>query len=212
MKFLAPTHRYLLAAICPLVALTTMMACLPVQLDSLITVNAPRPFYRFRISKHIRGSELWRAYLEHLASKRGGSEPVVSIDIEFERKITDDEQTGDYDAGVVYAHLELTELLTGTTLLTHDNEFEIPNHVFVQENATREEVQDAAFASIEEDAVSDIILSMDLALIRTMGREGSLGTPFIAALEDVQQRHWSVTLKQEAGSALDAIRASLGEM
>jgi len=187
------------------VALVSSVACIPPEVDALVEVDAPSPMYRFQIAKHIRGSTLWRAYVEHLSTQRAGSDPVVAIDVTFERTITDDIQTGDYDAGIVYADLSFRELITGTTLLTDHDEFEIPNYVIAREDATRDEVQDEAFEVVEEKAVRSIRYSMDLALIRAMGQAAERHPGFVSALEEVRDSHWSVGLKQEAETALATI-------
>ena len=77
-------------------------------------------------------------------------------------------RTGDYDAGIVRADVVVTELVTGGTLLTDHDEFELPNYVIVREDADRDEVQDEAFEVVEEKAVRFIRYAMDLALIRAM--------------------------------------------
>lgn len=202
VKSQVQAYWYLLISVCLLSSLATTVACIPGEIDSLVTVNAPSPAYRFQISKHIRGSELWRAYLEQLSSEQAGNDAVVSIDVQFERKLTEHTDTGDYDAGVVHASLECKELVTGNTLLVDHDEFEIPNYVIVKQDATREEVQDEAFASVEDKAVRYITYSLDLALLRAMGRRASEGMVFITVLEDVRDQHWSLELKREAETAL----------
>lgn len=200
---------HLLMVVCPLLMLFTTAACIPGEVDSLFTVQAPKPFYEFLIAKHIRGSELWCAYLEYLAEERTGEGPVISIDVGFEREITEQHtSSGDYDPGVVYADAALKELRTGTTLLTDHQEFEIPNHVIVRQGGTREEVQDRAFAEVEENAVSSIIQVLDLAVVRAIAQEGSQARALIPVLEETHDKHWSVALVEEAKIALESIRGS----
>lgn len=200
--------RCLVFAVCTLVVLAATLACIPADIDSLFTIDAPRPIYRFQIAKHIRDSELWRAYLEYLAKERPGEGPVVSIDVAFEREITEHTNDGDYDAGIVHAALELEELRTGTTLLTDHVEREIRDYVIAEDDATREEVQDTAFVEVEKEALRSLISSLDLAVVRAMSREGHRGTVFISVLQDTSENHPYVELADEAQAALDAIRSS----
>ncbi len=199
-----PFYRHLLA-VCPLIVLVAATACLPEEANSRFTVNAPLPMYRFQISRHVRESALWQTYLDYLSAQQAGDGPVISIDVVFEREVTGT-GSGDYDPGIVYADLEVTNLQSGTILRTDRDELEIPNHVIVREDATREEVQDAAFAAVEEKAVRFVRYSLDLAVIRAMSEEGRRGKAFLPILQETHENHWSTELAREAEAALRSIQ------
>ena len=133
--------------------------------------------------------ELWQAYLDYLSPVREGSKPVVSIDLDFERVITHKTNNGDYDPGIVHADLELQNLKAGTTFLTDYDKFAIKDFVVgnFDRDATREQIQETAFAATEEGAMRFVIYSLDLGVIRAMSDEGRKGRAFIPALQEKRE-------------------------
>ena len=164
-----------------LVGLVAMAACTSKEVDPRCRISAPSAPLRGQLAQHINGSELWQAYLDYLSPVREGSRPLVSIDLDFEREITYKSNDGDYDPGIVHADLELKNLKAGNILLTDYDKFAIKDFVIgnFDRNATREEIQETAFAATEQGAMRFVIYSLDLGVIRAMSDEGSKGRAFI---------------------------------
>ena len=191
-----------------LVGLVAMAGCTSKEVDPRCRISAPSASHRGRLAQHINGSELWQAYLDYLSPVPEGSKPVVSIHLAFEREITHKTNNGDYDPGIVHADLELKNLKAGTTFLTDYDKFAIKDFVIgnFDRNATREEIQEAAFGATEEGAMRFVIYSLDLGVIRAMSDEGSKGRAFIPALQEKREDPWSGDLGGEAKIALRNIQ------
>lgn len=191
-----------------LVGLVAMAACTSKEVDPRCRISAPSAAHRGQLAQHINGSELWQAYLDYLSPVREGSKPVVSIDLDFERVITHKTNNGDYDPGIVHADLELRNLKEGTTFLTDYDKFAIKDFVIgdFDRNATREQIQETAFAATEEGAMRFVIYSLDLGVIRAMSDEGRKGRGFIPALQEKREDPWSGDLGGEAKIALRNIQ------
>jgi hypothetical protein len=158
------------------------LACTSKELDPRIVLDAPYQ-HQEKIAQSINGSDLWQAYLDYLSPD--GATPVVEIQLSFERKITRKTNNGDYDPGIVYADLFMKNLSSGETLVTNTDKFAIKDFVFVgDENATREEIQAAAFEATEKTAMRFVVYTMEIGVISGMVKEGPAGQPFIPALED----------------------------
>ena len=208
MKALAlqSCHRHLVAF--SLVGLVAMAACTSKEVDPRCRISAPSAAHRGRLAQHINGSELWQAYLDYLSPVREGSKPVVSLHLSFEREITHETNNGDYDPGIVHADLELRNLKAGSTFLTDYDKFAIKDFVVgnFDRDATRDEIQEAAFAATEEGAMRFVIYSLDLGVIRAMSAEGSKGRAFVPALQEKREDPWSGDLGGEAKIALRNIQ------
>ena len=200
-------HHYRLAAF-SLIGLVAMAACTSKEVDPRCRISAPSAALRGQLAQHINGSELWQAYLDYLSPVREGSRPLVSIDLDFEREITYKSNDGDYDPGIVHADLELKNLKAGNILLTDYDKFAIKDFVIgnFDRNATREEIQETAFAATEQGAMRFVIYSLDLGVIRAMSDEGSKGRAFIPALQEKREDPWSGDLGGEAKLALRNIQ------
>ena len=198
------------AFLCLLTALTigllSSMACTSKELDPRIALDAPYE-HQDRIAQFINGSNLWEAYLDYLSPVKDGASPVVEIQLEFERVITRKTNTGDYDPGVVHARLEMRNLASGRPILKNEERFAIKDFVFVgDDDATREEVQAAAFASTEKTAMRFVLRLLQMGVIGGMRAEGTTGSAFIPALEETVEDPLAGDLAAAARQALGVIR------
>ncbi len=181
-------------------------ACTSKKLDPRCTLTAPYE-YRGQIAQFINGSNLWEAFLDYLSPVKEGATPVVEIDLTFEREITRETNDGDYDTGIVHAKLQMKNLVSGQTILSNYDKFAIKDFVFGGlENATREEVQAAAFAATEETAIRFVLYSLELGVIYGMRDEGPNGLVFIPVLEEKAEDQWAGDMIAEAKRAIGAIR------
>ena len=191
------------------IGLLPTLSCTSKKLDPRLRLAAPYE-YQAEIAQFINGSNLWEAYLDYLSPVKEGAKPVVEIDFGFEREITRETNDGDYDPGIVHANLEVKNLVSGQTVLTDYDKFAIKDFVFGGfENATREEIQAAAFAATEENAMRFILYSLEMAVITGMREEGAKGSVFIPALEKKAEDQWAGDMAGDAKLAIKAIRAPL---
>jgi hypothetical protein len=127
--------------------------------------------------------------------------------VTFEREVTRKTNLGDYDPGVVHARVEMKNLVSGRTLATNVDKFAIKDFVFVgDENATRDEVQAAAFASTEDTAIRFVLRVLELGVVYGKRLEGTNGTAFIPALEETAENQWAGDMAGEAKRTLRVIR------
>ena len=190
------------------VGFAAAFACTSKKLDPRVKLAAPYE-HRDAIAKFINGSNLWEAYLDYLSPKEGAKQ-VVEIDLTFEREITRETTDGDYDPGIVHATLEVTNLASGAVIHSDYDKFSIKDFVFGGfENATRDEIQDAAFAATEETAMRFVLYSLDAAIISGMRAEGAAGSVFIPVLEEKAADQWAGDMAGDAKLAIKAIRAPL---
>ena len=181
-------------------------ACTSKELDPRITLDAPYD-HQDQIAQFINGSNLWEAYLDYLSPVKEGATPVVEIHVTFERVITRKTNDGDYDPGIVNAKLQMKNLASGKAILTNQDKFAIKDFVFVgNEDATREEVQAAAFAATEETAMRFVLRALELGVIFGMREEGTNGSAFIPALEETAEDPWAGDMAGEAKRTLRGIR------
>ncbi len=191
------------------VGLLSTSACTSKKLDPRCRLAAPYE-YRDQIAQFINGSNLWQAFLDYLSPVKEGAKPVVEIDLTFERVITRETNDGDYDPGIVHANLEVKNLVSGQTVLSDYDKFAIKDFVFGGfENATREEIQAAAFAATEETAIRFVLYSLEMGVIYGMREEGAKGSVFIPVLEEKMADQWAGDMGGEAKLAIKAIRAPL---
>ncbi len=186
----------------------SISACTSKELDPRCTLVAPYE-YQDRIAQFINGSGLWQAYLDYLSPVKEGASPVVEISLTLEREITRETSVGDYDPGIVYANLEMTNLVSGQTLASNNDRFAIKGFVVGDlAGASREEIQEAAFAATEKGAMRSILYSMEMGVILGMRDEGSSGTSFIPALEEKAADPTAGDMAGAARGAIDVIRGS----
>ncbi len=191
------------------VGLLPTLSCTSKELDPRCKLAAPYE-YRQQIAQFINGSNLWQAFLDYLSPVKEGAKPVVEIDLTFERVITRETNDGDYDPGIVHANLEVKNLVSGQTVLSDYDKFAIKDFVFGGfENATREEIQAAAFAATEETAIRFVLYSLEMGVIYGMREEGAKGSVFIPVLEEKMADQWAGDMGGEAKLAIKAIRAPL---
>jgi hypothetical protein len=186
--------------------LLSSSACTSKKLDPRINLDAPYE-HQERIAQFINGSNLWEAYLDYLSPAKKGASPVVEIHLEFERVITRKTSTGDYDPGIVHARLEIRNLASGKDILKNHDKFAIKDFVFVgSDDATREEVQAAAFASTEKTAMRFVLRQLEMGVIGGMRQEGTNGSAFIPALEETVADPLAGDMAAAARQALGVIR------
>jgi hypothetical protein len=186
--------------------LLSSSACTSKELDPRINLDAPYE-HQAPIAQFINGSNLWEAYLDYLSPD--GSTLVVEIHLGFEREITRKSTGGDYDPGVVHAKLQMKNLVSGKDILLNHDKFAIKDFVFVgDENATREEVQAAAFASTEETAMRFVFRLLELGVVYGMRDEGPAGVAFVPSLEETAEDPWAGDMAGAAKQALRAIRGT----
>ena len=196
--------------LCLLAVLTTALlsssACTSKQLDPRITLDAPYE-HRDQIAQFINGSNLWEAYLDYLSPVKDGASPVVEIHLTFERVITRKASGGDYDPGIVHANLQVKNLQSGKAIATNHDKFAIKDFVFVgNEDATREEVQAAAFAATEATAMRFVLRVLEVGVVFGMRQEGACGSAFIPALEETAEDPLAGDMAGEAKRTLGVIR------
>jgi hypothetical protein len=192
--------------IAALMAVALAAACASSKTDPRCSIKAPSEGYRGGVAKAINGSKLWQAYLEHISPVRDVDQPVIGFGLTFNREITRKTNEGDYDPGVVHAHLTVTNLWAGSEIYSRSDNFPIKDFVFTEKSATREEVQRAAFAATEKTAMRYVHRWVEVAAIRAMGNEGASGSAFISVLEEQTQDPWGDNLIGEAKLALNKIR------
>ncbi len=201
--------RFLSLLVVLAIGLLPALSCTSKKLDPRCRVAAPYE-HREKIAQFINGSNLWGAYLDYLSPAKEGAKPVVEIDLSFEREITRETNDGDYDPGVVHANLEVKNLVSGQTILTDYDKFAIKDFIFGGfENATREEIQAAAFAATEETAMRFVVYSLEMGVISGMRAEGAAGSVFIPVLEEKMEDQWAGDMAGEAKLAIREIRAPL---
>ncbi len=185
------------------------LSCASKKLDPRCRLAAPYED-RGQIAQFINGSPLWQAFLDYLSPVKEGAKPVVEIDLTFEREVTWETNDGDYDPGIVHDRLEVKNLVSGKNVLSDYDKFAIKDFVFGGfDNATREEIQAAAFASTEETAMRFVLYSLEMGVIQGMRDEGAAGSVFIPVLEEKMADQWSGDMGGEAKLAIRAIRAPL---
>jgi hypothetical protein len=192
-------------------ALTTLMlatACTSSKADLRCSLSAPNAKYHMGVAKSINGSDLWESYLDHISPIRDVGEPVLAFKLTFEREITKRSNEGDYDPGIVHAHLAVTNLLMNREIYSQRDKFAIKDFVFTEESATREAVQRAAFEATENTAMRYVHRWVEIAAIRAMAQEGTSGREFVEVLEEQTQDPWGDDLIGEAKLALNKIRGN----
>ena len=181
-------------------------ACTSKDLDPRVRFNGPYE-RQDKVAQHINGSNLWAAYLDYLAPD--GATQAVEIDLTFERQITRKSTQGDYDPGIVHAKVNMKNLMTGKTILSNHDKFAIKDFVYVgDENATRDDIQAAAFSSTEDTAMRFVVFTLEVGVIYGMRDEGPAGQAFIPALEEKAQDQFAGDMVGAAKQALRAIRGS----
>ena len=191
------------------IGLLPTLSCASKKLDPRLRLAAPYE-YQADIAQFTNGSNLWEAYLDYLSPVKDGAKPVVEIDLSFERETTRETNDGDYDPGIVHATLEVKNLVSGQTILSDYDKFAIKDFVFGGfENATREEIQAAAFAATEETAMRFVLYSLEMGVIAGMRAEGAAGSVFIPVLEEKMADQWAGDMAGEAKLAIREIRAPL---
>jgi hypothetical protein len=188
--------------------LVLAMACTSSKPDPRCRLSAPSPNYVQGIAKAINGSNLWQAYLDHVSPVRDKGQPVMAFKLTFEREITQRSNEGDYDPGIVHAHFTVTNLRMNREVYSQGDKFPIKDFVFTEGDATREEIQRAAFEATENTAMRYVHRWAQIAAIRAMIQEGASGTAFVEALEEQIQDPWGGDLIGEAKLALNKIRGN----
>jgi hypothetical protein len=205
-----PNGRNPVAFVCLLTVLAAGLvssaACTSKELDPRISLDAPYQ-HQDEIARFINGSDLWEAYLDYLAPDKAVASPVVAITLTFERRITQKTNRGDYDPGIVNSTLELKNLVSGKPMAGSQDKFAIKDFVFVgDDDATREEIQEAAFLATERTALRFVLRSLEAAVVFGMREEGPAGQAFIPVLEKTAEDPLAGNMAGEARRTLRVIR------
>jgi hypothetical protein len=177
-------------AVAGLMLLVLFGACTSSKVDPRCSVSARSAEHTAGVAKAINGSKLWQAYLGYLSPARDVDRPVVKFHLTFNREITRRSNEGDYDDGVVHAYLSVTNLRSGSELYSNTGTYAIKDFVFTEKNATREEIQAAAFAATEVTAMRFVHHWIQVAAIRAMANEGGSGSGFVSVLEEQMEDPW----------------------
>ena len=194
--------------LCCTASVLTLSGCTSTRVDPRVSIEAPNEEYRGRLAQSINGSELWTAYLEHVApGGGGGSVPLVSVILGMERKVTRRTGDGDYDPGIVKIEFSVHSLLHRSQVYSEKKEKKLDDFIFGRfDTSSREAIQRAAFEAAEDDVFPYLDRWLNLAIIRIMAKEGRNGAAFIPLLEAQVEDPWAEDLSNEATQALKAIR------
>lgn len=188
-----------------------LVGCVSSAVDPRCTIHAPNDDYRGRLAKAVNGSKLWQAYFDHVSPDKASAEPLVEVDLQMDRKVTGGGSGGDYDPGEVRIRFTVTNLRNGAMLYKEEKKAQLDSVIFgrFDENATREDIQNAAFAEAEDDVFPFISRWVDIAAIRAMGQLSWNGEALVPILEEQVENPWAEDLSSEAKRALRAIREAL---
>lgn len=186
--------------------LVTAVACVSSEVDPRCSINAPSSGYRAKLARSVNGSKLWQTYFDLMMPVKEGANPIISVNLNFNREITMKTNDGDYDPGNVEINFSVTNLMTGAILYEDNRDAKLDAFIFgrFDADATREEIQEAAFKDTEEDVFPYIDRWINIAAIRAMGEERK--TAFIPALEVEAQNQWAEDLMNEARRAIEKIQ------
>ena len=73
------------------VALSVLLsgvACASSKVDPRCSINAPNARYRAKLARSVNGSKLWQTYFDLMMPSKEGAIPIISVDLDFDRKIT----------------------------------------------------------------------------------------------------------------------------
>jgi len=129
---------------------------------------------RPQIAKYINRSKAWDEYFR----VRHPTSPVAKFALTLNRHETKS-YGGDYNAGSVTVRFEVTNLTNGQPLYEHSGTLKLDSFIIVSGDATREDIQDAAFRGTEEKFFPYLDRWVDLAAIEAMKQEGSGGKAFV---------------------------------
>lgn len=186
--------------------LVTAFACVSSEVDPRCSINAPNARYRAKLARSMNGSKLWQTYFDLMMPVKEGANPIISVNLDFNREITKRTNDGDYDPGNVEIIFSVTNLITGAILYEENRDAMLDTFIFgrFDADATREEIQEAAFKDTEEDVFPFIDRWINIAAIRAMGEERK--TAFIPALEVEAQNQYAEDLMNEARWAIEKIQ------
>jgi hypothetical protein len=178
-----------------------------VDVSSTCTIDAEEPHYS-RLVELIGTSKFWQRYCQHMESIGGASGPLAELSLGWERRRIRS-AGGDYDPGYVTVVFEVRHIRTRQTLYEREEEVRLQDFMvgFFDEDASREEIQEAAFKATEERVYPFLERWVDLAAIRAIGAEGSDAydlEPFLSKLVDDDWQPLDV--KAEARKALKQIQ------
>jgi hypothetical protein len=181
-------------------------ACVSSEVDPRCSINAPNARYRAKLARSVNGSKLWQTYFDLMMPVKEGANPIIEVYLNFNRDITMKTNDGDYDPGTVEIIFSVTNLMTGAILYEDNRDAQLDAFIFgrFDADATREEIQEAAFKDTEEDVFPYIDRWINIAAIRAMGEERK--TAFLPALEEEAQNQWAEDLMSEARWAIEKIQ------
>ena len=184
----------------------TLSACASREVDPRSVIHAPNEEYVGRVAQSINGSKFWQAYFAHLAPDPATARPLIAVNLAMERDSTPTHD-GDYDPGTVEIHFSVTNLRNGAQLYRHEASTRLDDVIYglFEENATREDIQKAAFEEAEDDVFPYIHRWVNIAAVRAIGELGAHGRSFTPMLEEQSEDPWAEDLASEARLALKAI-------
>jgi alkylhydroperoxidase/carboxymuconolactone decarboxylase family protein YurZ len=194
------------AALLGTLLLVTGSACVSSKVDPRCSIQAPSGSYRAKLAQSVNGSKFWQTYFNLAAPIKEGAKPLIAIKLDFDRKVFRKSNEGDYDDGRVKIDFTVTHLPSRALLYETQKEAKLDMFIIgnFDANATREEIQDAAFKETEEDVFPYIDRWINIAAIRAMGEEGT--TAFLRVLEEEAQNYYAEDLMSEARLAIKKIQ------
>ncbi len=185
-----------------------LAGCVSSTPDPRCRIEAP-PEYVGTLAKSVNGSKLWQAYFDGVSPSTAGAQPLIAVSLDLNRRVLK-RRGGDYDPGKVDIEFTITLLKSSALLFEQEETVSLDSFIIgaFDGTETREEVQQAAFKATESRIFPYLDRWINIAAIRAMAHEGSLGTPFIAILEEQAKDPWSEQLMDEAKTALAEIRGS----
>lgn len=149
--------------------------------------------HRDQIAKSINGSKLWRAYFDHLQPSKEGAKPLVAFTFETERRTRNTYGAGDYDPGTLTVNFKVKSLRTRRTLFTKEAKVSLDSFMIgaFDANATRAEIQEAAFRATEEEVYPFLDRWVNVAALKAMGEVKSGASAFRPVLEELANDEWA---------------------
>jgi hypothetical protein len=189
-------------------ALVVIMAlwigCTNSRVDQRVRIDAPARHVT-QIAKSINGSKLWQAYLDY---KGAGQHADFVLEVEQKQFKS---YGGDYDPGKITFEFKVINLKNRRVLFDKDGEVDLDSFMLakVDRDATRDQIQEAAFKATEEKVYPYMDRWINLAAIRAMAQEGTKGSAFEEVLSKLMEDRWtSGDMRNEAAVALKKIKGS----
>jgi hypothetical protein len=162
-----------------------------------------------KIAKVVNASNMMQSYFDELEALAPGKQLVeVSLDMGRDRYKS---YGGDYDPGNVTVTFKVSSLRGLGTLYEREEDVDLEPFMIglFEKDATRDEVQEIAFKATEDKIYPYLARWVDLAAIRAMGKERTIGRGFVPMLNELIEDSWTSTdVKREAIVAVKRIEGS----